>query len=55
MVPTLGRYDLGQPRSVVILDNATIHKDPRVLDLIEAAGAKLVWNAAYSPELNPVR
>ena len=22
--------------------------------MIEAAGAKLVWNAAYSPELNPI-
>ena len=49
LVPQLGSYALGQPRSVVVMDNATIHKDPRVVQLIEATGAKLVWNAAYSP------
>ena len=46
LVPTLGCYELGEPRSVVVMDNARIHKDPRVRQLIEAAGAKLVWNAA---------
>jgi hypothetical protein len=53
LVPTLGNYDRGEPRSVVVMDNATIHKDPRVLEAIAATGARLVWNAAYS-ELNPI-
>ena len=54
LIPQLGSYARGEPRSVVIMDNASIHKDPRVVQLIEAAGAKIVWNAAYSPELNPI-
>ena len=54
LVPQLGNYTRGEPRSVVVMDNATIHKDPRVQALIEATGAKLIWNAAYSPELNPI-
>ena len=54
LVPQLGSYALGEPRSVVIMDNARIHKHPLVRTLIENTGAKLVWNAAYSPELNPI-
>ena len=50
LVPTLGSYANGEPRSVVVMDNATVHKDPRVRVAIEAAGAVLIWNAAYSPE-----
>ena len=54
LVPTLGSYANGEPRSVVVMDNATVHKDPRVRVAIEAAGAVLIWNAAYSPDLNPI-
>jgi len=53
-VPTLGNYLLGEPRSVVVLDNVSIHKDPRVLAAIEAAGAIVIWCARYSPDLNPI-
>ena len=52
LVPTLGKYALGEPRSVVIMDNATIHAGVR--ELIEGAGAKLIYLSAYSPELNPI-
>ena len=54
LVPTLGNYLLGEPRSVVVLDNVSIHKDPRVLAAIEAAGAIVIWCARYSPDLNPI-
>ena len=39
LVPTLGNYALGEPRSVVIMDNGTIHAGVR--ELIEGAGAKI--------------
>ena len=54
LIPTLGKYHLGQPRSIVVMDNASIHRDVR--ELIEAPehGAKLIYLSAYSPELNPI-
>jgi hypothetical protein len=54
LCPTLGSFLGGEPRSVVVMDNATVHKDPRVVELIEARGAILIWSAAYSPDLNPI-
>jgi len=53
VVPYLNRYP--GPRSVVILDNARIHHDPRVKELIEEqAGALLVFLPPYSYDLNPI-
>ena len=54
LVPTLGVYALGEPRSVVVMDNATIHKDIRVYNLIIATGALLIFQSAYSPDLDPI-
>ncbi len=39
---------------VVIMDNLSSHKRRRVRDRIEAAGARLVFLPAYSPDLNPI-
>ena len=52
LVPTLGKYHLSKPHSIVVMDNATVHAN--VKDLIESAGAKLIYLSAYSPELNPI-
>ena len=42
------------PRSVVIMDNASIHHVGKVIDLIETqAGAKVCFLPPYSPDLNP--
>lgn len=41
LLPTLGNYVLGKQRSVVIMDNTTIHN--HVKELIEAAGSKLIY------------
>ena len=46
LVPTL------RPRQVVILDNATFHKSPKTRQLIESAGCSLLFQPAYSPDLN---
>lgn len=39
---------------VVIMDNASVHKNEEVRNLIEATGAKLLYLPPYSPELNPI-
>jgi transposase len=39
---------------IVVWDNLAIHKDPEVTTAIRAAGARLEFLPAYSPELNPI-
>jgi transposase len=39
---------------VVILDNLSTHKVPRVASLIMAQGARVRYLPAYSPDLNPI-
>ena len=54
LVPSLGRYSLNEPRSIVVMDNAPTHMDRRVRELIEAAGAVLIYTAPNSPDLSPI-
>jgi transposase len=43
-----------RPGDVVIMDNLSSHKRQRTRDLIEGAGAELVFLPPYSPDLNPI-
>jgi transposase len=43
-----------RPGDVVIMDNLSSHKSQRVRDLIEAAGASLLYLPPYSPDFNPI-
>ena len=54
LVPTLGRYDMGQPRSIVVMDNSPNHVGPDTRRLIESAGALLLYTAPNSPDLSPI-
>lgn len=42
------------PRSVLILDNASIHRSQRVVELCEAHGVLLKFLPPYSPDYNPI-
>jgi transposase len=48
LVPTLGDGD------VVVMDNLSVHKSERVAELIESAGAQVLYLPPYSPDLNPI-
>ncbi len=48
LVPTL------RPGDIVIMDNLSSHKSAAIERMIEAAGAKLRFLPAYSPDLNPI-
>ena len=39
---------------IVVMDNLSSHKGPRVSKLVEAAGARLLYLPAYSPDFNPI-
>ena len=48
LAPTLRAGD------VVVMDNLSSHKRPKVRDLIEATGAHLLYLPPYSPDFNPI-
>ena len=55
LLPVLMPFNGVNPRSVVIMDNASIHHVEEVTDLIETqAGARLCFLPPYSPDLMPV-
>lgn len=43
-----------RPGDVVIMDNLSSHKRQRTRELIESAGAQLVFLPPYSPDFNPI-
>ena len=42
-----------RPNDIVVMDNLGSHKAPAIRQAIRAAGAKLFYLPAYSPDLNP--
>ena len=48
LLPTLHRGD------IVLMDNLSFHKAPRIRTLIESIGARLEFLPPYSPDLNPI-
>jgi transposase len=43
-----------RPGQVVVLDNLSAHKGDRVRESVEAAGCRLLFLPAYSPDFNPI-
>ena len=55
LLPLLQPFNWSNERSVVILDNASIHHIDSVVELIEDnAGARVMFLPPYSPDLNPL-
>jgi transposase len=42
------------PGQIIVVDNVGAHKPDRIRALIEAAGGRLVFLPAYSPDLSPI-
>ena len=42
------------PNSVLIMDNAAIHRVDGIREMIEARGSCLIYLPVYSPDLNPI-
>jgi len=53
LVPVLQPFNGSNARSVVIMDNASIHHVARVVERIQQTGAIIHFLPPYSPELNP--
>ena len=54
LCPLLGNWANLERRSIVVIDNVTIHHSERVRKLIMATGVKIIYTAPYSPDLNPI-
>jgi transposase len=48
LAPTLSSGD------IVVMDNLSTHKVPRIIRSIEQTGARVLFLPAYSPDLNPI-
>ena len=48
LAPTL------RPKEIVLMDNLSAHKGPKIRALIEARGARLEYLPPYSPDWNPI-
>jgi transposase len=44
-----------EPKSMLIIDNASFHRTARIEQLCHKAGVKLVYLPPYSPDLNPIK
>jgi transposase len=42
------------PGQIVVMDNLSSHKGPRIRELIVGAGCELIYLPPYSPDLNPI-
>ncbi len=43
-----------QPRSVLIMDNASFHRTDQIREMCDEAGVILLYLPPYSPDLNPI-
>lgn len=54
LIPILNPFNGYNPKSIVILDNASIHHVDTVVSAIIATGALIRFLPAYSPDFNPI-
>jgi transposase len=43
-----------EPKSVIIMDNASLYHSERIKGMCVDAGVKLLYLPPYSPDLNPI-
>ena len=52
LLPRMNEFPL--PNSVLVIDNASIHKFDGIREIVEDRGARLVYLPSYSPDFNPI-
>jgi hypothetical protein len=52
LLPHCGRWP--EPKSVLVIDNASFHRTERVEQMCNDTGVKLAYLPPYSPDLNPI-
>ena len=54
LIPKMGQFDGMNPKSIVIMDNCSIHHVPEVKDLFRNVGIPVFFLPPYSPDYNPI-
>ena len=52
LLPLCGKWP--EPKSVLVMDNASFHHTERITQMCYNAGVKLMYLPPYSPDLNPI-
>ena len=55
LIPNMLPFDGENPRSIVVMDNCSIHHTQPVLDAFDQAGIVVLFQPPYSPDMNPVK
>lgn len=53
LLPLCGRWP--EPKSVLVIDNASFYYTDRIKQMCNEAGVKLVYLPPYSPDFNPIK
>ena len=54
LIPYMNSFDGLSPKSIIILDNCSIHRVEEVLELFRSTGIVVMFLPPYSPDYNPV-
>ena len=54
LIPEMMPYDGNNPRSILVMDNCSIHHVQEVADYLQSVGIPLIYLPPYSPDLNPI-
>jgi hypothetical protein len=52
LLPRMNKWPL--PNSVLVIDNASIHKVAGIQEMVEESGVRLLYLPPYSPDFNPI-
>lgn len=54
LIPNMHQYDGIAPKSIVVLDNCSIHHVFEVTELFQQVGIMVIYLPPYSPDFNPI-
>lgn len=54
LIPQMHPFDGSSPKSIVILDNCSIHRVPEIITLFASVGIVVLFLPPYSPDYNPI-
>ena len=54
LVPEMMTYNGSNPKSIIIMDNCSVHHVHSVLDCLNTVGIVVIFLPPYSPDLNPI-